>query len=148
MTAPFADTFYWVALADFSDGAHRRALALTSERADSLLVTTDEVLVEHLWGIPQSRASHGSLPSTARQRLQPDGLHFDADGKLSPTNGILSRKVSGRCLGRSPAPCPAVFLNYRLSPAVKFRMTLKWSNPFSSSAMETRNRCPSADTVK
>ncbi|HUE01862.1 MAG TPA: hypothetical protein VMR62_19990 [Bryobacteraceae bacterium] len=48
MTALFADTFYWIALADLTDSAHRRALAFTSERADSLLVTTDEVLVEYL----------------------------------------------------------------------------------------------------
>lgn len=48
MTALFADTFYWIALADFSDGAHKRALVLTSERADSPLVTTDEVLTEFL----------------------------------------------------------------------------------------------------
>jgi predicted nucleic acid-binding protein len=48
MTALFADTFYWIALADLSDSSHRRALAITSERADSLLVTTDEVLVEYL----------------------------------------------------------------------------------------------------
>lgn len=46
MTALFADTFYWIALVDFSDGAHRRALALTSERVDSPIVTTDEVLAE------------------------------------------------------------------------------------------------------
>ena len=44
MTALFADTFYWIALADFNDNAHRRALALASERASSLIVTTDEVL--------------------------------------------------------------------------------------------------------
>lgn len=48
MTALFADTFYWIALVDFTDSAHRRALALTSERADSPLVTTDEVLAEYL----------------------------------------------------------------------------------------------------
>jgi uncharacterized protein len=48
MTILFADTFYWIALADFNDGAHRRALALTSERADSRIVTTDEVLAEYL----------------------------------------------------------------------------------------------------
>jgi predicted nucleic acid-binding protein len=48
MTALFADTFYRIALADFSDSAHRRALVLTSERTDSLLVTTDEVLTEFL----------------------------------------------------------------------------------------------------
>jgi len=70
MTALFADTFYWIALADFSDGAHRRTLALTSERADSLLVTTDEVLVDYLWVIPQSRASFCS--GMALYRARPD----------------------------------------------------------------------------
>ncbi len=48
MTALFADTFYWIALADSNDGAHQRALALTAERAISSLVTTDEVLTEYL----------------------------------------------------------------------------------------------------
>src|SRR5436853_5905886 len=48
MTPLFADTFYWIALADFTDGAHRRALTLTSERAASRIVTTDEVLAEYL----------------------------------------------------------------------------------------------------
>ena len=48
MTALFADTFYWVALADFADSAHQRALALTAERAASRIVTTDEVLTEYL----------------------------------------------------------------------------------------------------
>jgi uncharacterized protein len=48
MTALFADRFYWIALVDFNDSAHRRALALASERADSPIVTTDEVLAEYL----------------------------------------------------------------------------------------------------
>jgi uncharacterized protein len=48
MTALFADTFYWIALVDFTDSAHQRALALTFERADSSIVTTDEVLAEYL----------------------------------------------------------------------------------------------------
>jgi predicted nucleic acid-binding protein len=48
MTALFADTFYWVALADFHDSTHDRAVALATERADSPLVTTDEVLAEYL----------------------------------------------------------------------------------------------------
>ena len=48
MTAFFADTFYWIALADFTDSAHERALALTSERADSPIVITGEVLAEYL----------------------------------------------------------------------------------------------------
>jgi len=48
MTALFADTFYWIALVDFTDSAHRRALDLTFERADAPIVTTDEVLAEYL----------------------------------------------------------------------------------------------------
>lgn len=48
MTALFADAFYWIALADVNDSAHKRALALTTERATSPIVTTDEVLTEYL----------------------------------------------------------------------------------------------------
>jgi len=48
MTALFADTFYWIALADFTDSAHQRALTLAADRATSQIVTTDEVLTEYL----------------------------------------------------------------------------------------------------
>ena len=48
MTALFADTFYWIALADSADRMHKRALELTAECATSRLVTTDEVLAEYL----------------------------------------------------------------------------------------------------
>ena len=48
MTALFADTFYWIALADFSDNSHQRALDLTAAHASDALVTTDEVLTEYL----------------------------------------------------------------------------------------------------
>ena len=39
----FADTFYWIALTDSTDAAHKRARQVTDE-----LVTTDEVLTEYL----------------------------------------------------------------------------------------------------
>ena len=48
MKAVFADTFYWIAIADFSDSFHERALALTAAHAARSLVTTDEVLSEFL----------------------------------------------------------------------------------------------------
>jgi predicted nucleic acid-binding protein len=48
MTALFADTFYWIALAGSTDSAHQRALTFTDERATSPIVTTDEVLTEYL----------------------------------------------------------------------------------------------------
>jgi predicted nucleic acid-binding protein len=48
MTAVFADTFYWFALADVSDSSHQRALTITAEQATSEVITTDEVLGEYL----------------------------------------------------------------------------------------------------
>lgn len=48
MSALFADTFYWIALADSTDSSHQQALAFTFNRAPSGIVTTDEVLVEYL----------------------------------------------------------------------------------------------------
>ena len=48
MRSLFADTFYWIALADASDSAHQQALALTAQRANWRIVTTDEVLTEYL----------------------------------------------------------------------------------------------------
>jgi predicted nucleic acid-binding protein len=48
MSALFADTFYWIALADFADSAHQRALTITARLAGSHVVTTDEVLTEYL----------------------------------------------------------------------------------------------------
>jgi predicted nucleic acid-binding protein len=71
MNAVFADTFYWVALSDFSDSAHQRALALTSERARSRIVTTDEVLTE------------SSMQTMRRERITDvltSDRHFEQEG--------------------------------------------------------------------
>jgi uncharacterized protein len=48
MTVLFADTFYWIALADSADSAHQQAVNFTAEHATSRIVTTDEVLTEYL----------------------------------------------------------------------------------------------------
>ncbi len=48
MRAIFADTFYWIALADTADSAHRRALELTWKLPNVPILTTDEVLAEYL----------------------------------------------------------------------------------------------------
>jgi uncharacterized protein len=78
MTALFADTFYWIALADFSDGAHQRALALTAqlgaspgplrrEAAESVegILASSAIRV-----IPQSRESF--LAGLQLFRVRPD----------------------------------------------------------------------------
>jgi predicted nucleic acid-binding protein len=72
MTALFADTFYWIALADFTDSAHWRALTLTSERLDSPLVTTDEVLAEYLTFFATSPQPMRRKAITNAQRILED----------------------------------------------------------------------------
>ena len=46
MTRVFADTFYWVALANPSDDWHEKAKAISGALAPRKIVTTDEVLGE------------------------------------------------------------------------------------------------------
>jgi predicted nucleic acid-binding protein len=44
----FADTFYWIALANPADSSHRAAGAFDLANSEATLVTTDEVLSEFL----------------------------------------------------------------------------------------------------
>ena len=44
----FADSFYWIALANPTDASHRTALGFSQTSLASVLVTTDEVLIEFL----------------------------------------------------------------------------------------------------
>ncbi len=48
MTAVFADTFYWVTLADLDDFLYRQAVLIEAQLEGSSIVTTDEVLTEFL----------------------------------------------------------------------------------------------------
>jgi hypothetical protein len=73
MTALFADTFYWIALGDFSDSAHQRALALTAERPGTPIVATDEALAEHLtfWGRHRSPGCQARCRAASIRRRAP-----------------------------------------------------------------------------
>jgi predicted nucleic acid-binding protein len=44
----FADSFYWIALANPADASHQTALEFSQTSSDSVLITTDEVLIEFL----------------------------------------------------------------------------------------------------
>lgn len=44
----FADTFYWIALANADDSSHGAAVSFDASRGSRLVVTTDEVLTEFL----------------------------------------------------------------------------------------------------
>jgi uncharacterized protein len=57
MTAVVADTFFWIALTDDNDSAHRRAMELAAELAETPIVTTDEVVVEFLTFFASGSAS-------------------------------------------------------------------------------------------
>jgi predicted nucleic acid-binding protein len=69
MTAVFADTFYWVALADAFDSAHQRALTITAERAASAIITTDEVLGEYLTFFASASETLRRQAATSVQRI-------------------------------------------------------------------------------
>lgn len=48
MPEVFADSFYWIALANPADAWHRAAMEFSQTRPDTILVTTDEALSEFL----------------------------------------------------------------------------------------------------
>jgi len=55
MNAIFADTFFWIALTDFQDESHERAMVFARSTARNTMFTTEEVLAEYLnyfagWG--------------------------------------------------------------------------------------------------
>jgi predicted nucleic acid-binding protein len=72
MTALFADTFFWIALADFTDSAHHQALNFAIEQEDSLIVTTDEVLVEYLTFFATMNKRMRLIAVTHAQRILDD----------------------------------------------------------------------------
>src|ERR1700692_3839721 len=89
MLALFADTFYWVALANVADSAHQRALTLTSERADSPIVTTDEVLAEYLtfFATPPNRCVAKTVMN-ARRILDNPGVRAVPQSRESFLSGM------------------------------------------------------------
>jgi uncharacterized protein len=48
VTPIFADTFYWIALANPSDDSHQRVVDFSRILGSALILTTDEVLTEFL----------------------------------------------------------------------------------------------------
>ena len=48
MSLFFADTFYWIALTNRRDAAHRKVLEFTATLSRGAVMTTDEVLTEFL----------------------------------------------------------------------------------------------------
>lgn len=48
MAEIFADSFYWIALANPADASHQTATNFSQTNLEEMLVTTDEVLIEFL----------------------------------------------------------------------------------------------------
>jgi uncharacterized protein len=89
MTALFADTFYWIALTDFTDSAHQLALALTSKRTDAPIITTDEVLTEFLTFFATAHEQMRRKAFTNAQRILEDpGVHVIPQSRESFLDGM------------------------------------------------------------
>jgi predicted nucleic acid-binding protein len=97
MTGLFADTFYWIALADLTDSAHWRALTLTSERLDSPLVTTDEVLAEYLTFFATSpQPMRRKALTNARRILEDPGVRVIPQSRASFLAGLETLRGAAR----------------------------------------------------
>jgi predicted nucleic acid-binding protein len=89
MTALFADTFYWIALADSNDSSHGRALALTKERLNAPIVTTDEVLAEYLTFFAAAPEQMRRKAVINAQRILDDrGVHVIPQSRASLLSGM------------------------------------------------------------
>ena len=89
MTALFADTFFWIALADFTDSSHRRALDLAIEQEGSSIVTTDEVLVEYLTSFATANERMRRKAVTHAQRILDDpGVRVVPQSRESFLSGL------------------------------------------------------------
>jgi predicted nucleic acid-binding protein len=85
----FADTFYWIALADSRDSAHRRAVAFTAARRSTRIVTTDEVLVEYLTFFATApEAMRRKALINARRILNTPAVHVVAQSRESLLSGM------------------------------------------------------------
>ena len=65
MNTVFADTFYWVAMANPRDQWHQRAMSVSRSLEQTRLITTDEALVEFLTLL----SSHGEDVRNAAVRF-------------------------------------------------------------------------------
>ncbi len=88
MTALFADTFYWIALADSNDSAHKQALEITAERATSSIVTTDEVLTEYLNYFSTAPEPFRRQAARGVQRLIASAVHVIPQSRESFLAGL------------------------------------------------------------
>jgi predicted nucleic acid-binding protein len=89
MTALFADTFYWIALADFADSAHQLALALTSELMNLPIITTDEVLAEFLTFFATApEQMRRKAVTNAKRILEDPGVHVVPQSRESFLSGM------------------------------------------------------------
>jgi uncharacterized protein len=67
--AVFADTFYWVALTNPDDTRYRDAVAMDKTLTDTLIFTTDEVLVEFMTFFSADPWQRGRAAATVRRLL-------------------------------------------------------------------------------
>jgi len=89
MTAVFADTFYWIALAGFSDSFHEHALALTKTYSSHPFITTDEVLTEYLnYFSEQSEPTRRHAAATIRRLMGAPGIRIIPQSRDSFITGF------------------------------------------------------------
>jgi predicted nucleic acid-binding protein len=88
MNAVFADTFFWVALANHRDSRHHEARRLDWELGDTPVFTTDEVLDEFLTFFAGDPALRVSAVVTVERLLSQSGYVVVAQTRQSFLDGL------------------------------------------------------------
>ena len=88
MTAVFADTFFWVALANRRDSRHEQVRSLDQELGDVLVLTTDEVLDEFLAYFSGDPALRRSAVATVERLLAEPGYTVIPQSRQSFLAGL------------------------------------------------------------
>jgi predicted nucleic acid-binding protein len=88
MNAVFADTFFWVALANRRDSRHDQARRLDQELVEVPIVTTDEVLDEFLAFFASDPALRNSAVKSVQRLLSEPGYIVVPQSRRSFLEGL------------------------------------------------------------
>lgn len=88
MTDVFADTFYWIALANPGDQHFEEAMRLDAAFSEGIVYTTEEVLTELVAFFATNRWQRGRAVDTVRQIISDPAVHIFPQSHESFASGF------------------------------------------------------------
>jgi uncharacterized protein len=84
----FADTFYWIALTNRRDAAHRKVLEFTTTLGRRAVITTDEVLTEFLAYCASDQTLRREAGLAVRHLMDDPDIRIVPQGRTSFLDGL------------------------------------------------------------